>query len=159
MEKQKKKCVIFDLDGTLCNIDHRLHFIEDEKKDYDAFYAACDKDSLNVSIGLWMTEIFFHSGHSEYEGPRVFIVSGRRWTCQFATAEWLNDHSIPYDKLFMPRGTHDYRPDTEIKEEILEEIQQEYEVFFAVDDRPSVIEMWRKHGIKVYPVFQERWGK
>jgi phosphoglycolate phosphatase-like HAD superfamily hydrolase len=38
------KTVIFDLDGTLCDISHRLHFIENGNKDWDGFYAACPDD-------------------------------------------------------------------------------------------------------------------
>jgi phosphoglycolate phosphatase-like HAD superfamily hydrolase len=40
-----KKIVIFDLDGTLMNIEHRMHFIKETPKDYHAFYKACSGDT------------------------------------------------------------------------------------------------------------------
>lgn len=38
--------VVFDLDGTLSNIDHRLHYIQrpPSEKDWAAFFAACEND-------------------------------------------------------------------------------------------------------------------
>lgn len=37
--------VVFDLDGTLADGDHRLHHITGETKDWRAFFAACGDDS------------------------------------------------------------------------------------------------------------------
>lgn len=34
------KTVIFDLDGALCDISHRLHHIKNGNKNWDAFFAA-----------------------------------------------------------------------------------------------------------------------
>lgn len=44
------KTVIFDLDGTLCDITHRLHFIEGDNKDWDGFYKACPADIPKPAI-------------------------------------------------------------------------------------------------------------
>lgn len=32
------KYVIVDIDGTVADLSHRIHFIEGEKKDWDSFY-------------------------------------------------------------------------------------------------------------------------
>lgn len=32
---------IFDLDGTVADLTHRLHFITGETKDWDGFHGAC----------------------------------------------------------------------------------------------------------------------
>ncbi len=46
------------------------------------------------------------------------------------------------------RPSKDYRPDTEIKEEIYNnEIKDKYNVLFCVDDRACVVKQWRKMGI------------
>ena len=42
--------VIFDLDGTLADIDHRLHFIQNGNKQWDEFYAACPNDGPKPAI-------------------------------------------------------------------------------------------------------------
>jgi hypothetical protein len=150
--KAKPQAVICDLDGSLCNIDHRLHYIQGKshQKDYDAFYYEVLGDSVNSGVKEWISSLFSR-------GIMVVLVSGRRWTCEFATREWLQTHKIPYHALHMTRGVKDHRSDTTIKEEILARLLEEYEILFVIDDRPSVVEMWRSHNLKVYPVFQDRW--
>ena len=39
-----KNIIIFDLDGTLALIEHRVHHITAETPDWQAFYAACVDD-------------------------------------------------------------------------------------------------------------------
>jgi hypothetical protein len=43
-----KKVIICDLNGTLCNIDHRRHFVEEEPQDWKSFYEAIEDDTTNV---------------------------------------------------------------------------------------------------------------
>lgn len=40
----KIEFVIVDIDGTVADLRHRLHFIQGEKKDWDAFYARVSGD-------------------------------------------------------------------------------------------------------------------
>ena len=52
----------------------------------------------------------------------------------------------------MRRGT-DKRPDTEVKKQILDTYFPDKSVIHTViDDRPSVIRMWREQGLKVIDV-------
>ena len=41
---QYDRVAIFDVDGTLMDIDHRRHFVEGDKKDFKSFFAAMDQD-------------------------------------------------------------------------------------------------------------------
>ena len=41
----KTEFVIVDIDGTVADLRHRLHFIQGEKKDWDAFYSHAGEDS------------------------------------------------------------------------------------------------------------------
>ena len=43
------------------------------------------------------------------------------------------------------------------KEEILSTRIDASRVMFVVDDCPRVIEMWRRNGLNVFPVNQDRW--
>lgn len=36
---------IFDIDGTLADLSHRLHFIQKKPADWDGFFAACSDDA------------------------------------------------------------------------------------------------------------------
>jgi hypothetical protein len=56
------------------------------------------------------------------------------------------------------RADGDYRPDVEVKREMLRGIQgQGYDVRLVVDDRPSVIEMWKAEGLTVLEVDSGEW--
>ena len=76
------------------------------------------------------------------------------------TMYWLKRYNlIPEFKpgqearpLYM-RADGDYRPDSLVKQELLDKIKKEgYNPTVAFDDRPRVIEMWRKNGIFVFDV-------
>ena len=46
------------------------------------------------------------------------------------------------------RGDKDSRPDSEVKQDILKQLKDEgKEILFVVDDRQSVVDMWRTSGI------------
>ncbi|MGI4757281.1 MAG: hypothetical protein ACRYGF_10595 [Janthinobacterium lividum] len=86
----------------------------------------------------------------------VVLVSGRPISKSGAkTLGWLAYYRVPYQYLFMRRGG-DRRPDTEVKQEILDAILRvvpKERIAFAIDDRLSVIEqVWRRNGIRVFPV-------
>lgn len=46
----KTEFVIVDIDGTVADLRHRLHFIQGEKKDWDAFYSHAGEDSPIESV-------------------------------------------------------------------------------------------------------------
>jgi len=48
--------IIFDIDGTLADCTHRLHFIQGETKDWEAFFAAAKYDrAINEMINFCIT--------------------------------------------------------------------------------------------------------
>ena len=137
-----KKAIIVDLDGTLANVEHRVHFVqcEKEKKDWKSFNAAMEKDSLH----LWCKELIDAIRDKDY---LVLFVTGRGDDYREKTQKWLKDHQVIYDELFMRRA-QDFRSDHIIKGEIYEElIAPLYEILFVVDDRQSVVKMWRDKGL------------
>lgn len=133
------KTVIIDLDGTLANVDHRLHLIRREKPDWDAFYAACDKDTPNI----WCM-VFIHSFMSF--GQPFEIVTARRSSEKTKTADWMRDYFGFVPPITWLRHGEDYRPDDEIKEEWLKKFGPE-NILFVIDDRQRVVDMWRRNGV------------
>lgn len=121
--KSLPKCIICDLDGTLC-----LH---QGRSPYDLSKVSEDKpndplvDLLRVLSGS--VDIIFFSGR---EGTKQ---------CREDTAKWINDNiNIPY-QLYM-RKEKDYRPDEVIKEELYNEIiKDNYYCMAIFDDRNRVI--------------------
>lgn len=88
------------------------------------------------------------------KGHQVFFVSGRPDDHREATEAWLREHFTmpPHTALFMRRAG-DKRPDTDVKREIYERFfKDKHPVEMVIDDRPSVIQMWRAEGLKVIDV-------
>src|SRR5687768_16441499 len=117
-KQMKKTAVIFDLDGTLANLNGR--------SPYDQ--ALCGDDHVHEHIAEIARMYAKHSPHE------VIIVSGRFIDCSDQTIEWLSQHGIIYKWLYM-RASKDQRPDTEIKREIYEKfIEPGYDVVMVYDD-------------------------
>lgn len=132
-------CIIVDIDGTLADCTHRLHYISGQKRDYDAFFSNVKHDGL-----IKQTKTAINAFRDDYS---VIIVSGRSDRCKDDTVAWLHDNGIAYDEIHMRRDG-DHRQDSIVKEEILTDLlDRGYEVFCAVDDRPQVLAVWHKYGI------------
>lgn len=134
------KAVIFDIDGTLADLSHRLHHIKSSPPNWDAFFASCVDDRVIEPIRelVWLVD---------NQGYRIILVSGRSDQVRGETEAWLAGHGIPYHELHMRRAG-DYRQDTIVKSEILDGILAAgHEIAFVVDDRPSVVAMWRERGL------------
>lgn len=137
----KQKAIIVDLDGTLANIDHRLHFVKGDKKDFDKFYEAIPNDSVNK----WCRKIIYRFDN-DY---KIIYVTGRMdsGSVMVPTVDWLTRNGVYYGNLFM-RKNGDHRPDSTIKKEIYEKyIKDKYDVLFCIDDRARVVNMWRELGL------------
>ncbi len=100
--------VIFDLDGTLALIEHRLHHIQKDKPDWDAFFLACDGDKLNRAVGE-VYQARRDAGHT------MWIFSGRGKISEKDTVSWLLFNDIEFARLVM-REEGDFTPDDELKE-------------------------------------------
>lgn len=86
------------------------------------------------------------------ERYEIIICSGREDNCRTATQNWLHQHKIPYTNLFM-RKTGDYRKDSEVKLEILDNyILPSFDVRGVLDDRQQVVDAWRSRGYKTLQV-------
>lgn len=138
--------VIFDLDGTLVLCDHRRHHVETEPKNWDAFFAECDRDTVNEPIA----RLFRFYRDSPLH--RVWILSGRSgmFETRVKTLHWLLDNDLA-PSLFED-GTHafnmrqygDRRPDVEVKLGMIRQhglTPENTEIVF--DDRNCMVNAWR----------------
>ena len=136
-----KKTIIFDIDGTLADLNGRERFLHNGKKDWESFNANMDKDLPNIPV-VELYRTLYNS--KQYE---LILISGRQERFRKVTETWLTKHQIPFDTLLM-RGNTDFRHDCEVKQDILKSLQaQGKEILFSVDDRQSVVDMWRANGI------------
>jgi len=135
-----RKTIIVDLDGTLADVAHRLHHVRGlGRKDWKSFFRAMDQDPLNE----WCRELM---RGMRALGHEVAIVSGRPGDYADVIRTWLERHEIPYDRMHTRRAG-DFRPDTVVKKEILDAEFRKEDILFVVDDRQSVVGMWRAEGL------------
>lgn len=137
-------CVVFDIDGTLSDCSHRVHFIKNTPKDYDSFlsYENVIKDKAINEI-VQLHDILAENCH-------VIYITGRPERDRIVTEDWLrlNTKNPNGIELYM-RKLNDYRQDTEVKSDIIDDlISKGYNITLAIDDRTSVVKMWRSKGIK-----------
>lgn len=136
------KLVIFDIDGTLANLTHRLHHIKNGSRRWDEFFAEV-KNDLPIHQIIELVRMVSGAGH------HILLVSGRSEATREATVQWLAEHGVEYHEMYM-RPDGDYRKDYIVKKEILAHIKKEFddpEILFVVDDRSSVVKMWREEGL------------
>lgn len=145
MNWSEKPIAIFDIDGTLADGSHREHLVSGKdgaKKDWKAYFDLCGRDEpIGIVVDMLHALFFTHT---------VVIVSGRPDTYYRQTHQWFFEHGISFDAIFMRAGS-DKRPDTEVKQDILNLMPKE-QIAVVFDDRPSVVRMWRANGIRVIPV-------
>jgi phosphoglycolate phosphatase-like HAD superfamily hydrolase len=132
---------VFDLDGTLADCSHRLHHIQNGKKDWKAFFAACfDDKPIEHMVDLFKDLCSHH-------GNLMIVCSGRSDITKADTDDWLTKHDLIYDYLFM-REEGDHRPDDVVKLEMLTKLRViGIEPTMVFDDRNSVVNMWREAGV------------
>jgi predicted kinase len=131
---------IVDLDGTLFDCRHRLHHVlPGGKRDWQAFFAAMKDDTLIEPVARVVDALA-----SRY---KVVLASGRPEEWRPLTEFMLDEGAVPYDSLYM-RATDDTRPDHIVKAEILRAIKDDgFQPFIVIDDRQSVVDMWRENGL------------
>lgn len=140
-----KKCWIVDIDGTIADTEHRIHYITNGHKDWAAWHANAHKDKpiqeivdlLDMAV---MNEI------------KIVLCTARDEMCRHDTLDWLYSHEIPWDELYM-RKEGDRRDDDIVKFELLQEIYEAgYEPILVLDDRDRVVKMWRAAGLRCLQV-------
>jgi phosphoglycolate phosphatase-like HAD superfamily hydrolase len=142
--------IVFDIDGTLADINHRLDYIRSKPKNWKAFEAGIANDSLNEPVWKVYKSLTLYGIHD------IVLATGRSESSRKATEAWLRRWTIDeYKKLYM-RPADDYRTDDIVKREMLDQIIADYgrKPDMVFEDRPRVIRMWRDNGIFVFNVYQ-----
>ena len=140
----KSSVCIFDIDGTLANCDHRLHYVKNKPKNWDAFYSECMGDHV-----IWPVAEMLELFRKNY---LIYIVTGRPERNRDLTELWLNNNKIYFDKLIM-RGDRDFRKSPDYKSSVCDTIEAEgNKIFLAVEDREDCINIFINRGIYTFNV-------
>jgi uncharacterized HAD superfamily protein len=138
------KVVVFDIDGTLANADHRMHWVSSKPKNWAACDAAIPQDTIHTDIA-WILDFLPLD-------TRIILCTGRSEKVREVTEVWLRDNHIEYNALYM-RPTGDFRKDYIVKVELLQQIINDYDKpYLWFDDRQQVVDAIRAEGIRVLQV-------
>ena len=86
------------------------------------------------------------------DGYVIIVCSGRNERHRKITEKQLAFGKLEPQALLM-RADDDYRPDYEVKAEMLKTMRDSgFDPKIAVDDRPSVVKMWRDEGLTCFDV-------
>ena len=137
--------VIFDIDGTLANNDHRQHHLNGEKKDWDAFFSEQADDDLYDMTNEML--LMFNN-----EGYEIVLLTGREEKYRGVTERWLQENFVYWDELIM-RPTGSRMKDDEWKLKHIKAIEKGGRPVVAIfEDRLRVVKTLRDAGYQVYHV-------
>ena len=131
---------VFDVDGVLADVRHRLRHVERRPKDWDAFFAAAvDDPPLAEGVAL---------ARASADDCEVVYVTGRPERCRDDTLAWFRRHGLPEGRLSMRRGA-DRRPARVAKPELLGQLARGRTVAVVVDDDAQVCDAYEAAGWRV----------
>lgn len=139
------KAIIVDVDGTIADCDHRKVHLPNWPK----FFELMGLDKPIEPVIDVVRSLYFSK-----ENYQILIVTARpnEYEYRHKTMNWLAQNYVPYHQLYM-RKAGDYRQDSIVKKEILQQIIDDgYEPYLAIDDRAQVVKMWREYGIRTLQV-------
>ena len=135
---------IVDLDGTICDIQHRLHHIKKETPDWDAFNKECVNDTPIEGVCDIIRDLI-------YARNNILFLTGRSKVVLNETNAWIEKHITNKGHNLMMREVGDHRPDHIVKKELLYKwldcMQGDKKDVAAIfEDRKTVVDMWREEG-------------
>ncbi len=138
--------MVFDIDGVVADVQHRLHHLEQPRKDWAAFFAAAADDPPLVQ-GI-------ERARRASEDAELVWVTGRPESLRETTLAWLEATGLPVQRLIMRAG-RDFRPARVVKREALRRLSRTMNIIGVVDDDPEVCAALAAEG---YPVEQAGWA-
>lgn len=121
---------VFDIDGVVADVRHRVHHVEGRPKDWDRFFDAAADDPGSPEGIEWV--------HRAAQHHEIVWLTGRPDWLRPITVRWLDEQGLPAGELIM-RANRDYRPARLMKvAELLGLAERDVVVF--VDDDPDVIQ-------------------
>jgi len=141
---------IFDIDGTIADLSHRLHYIKEKPAKWKEFFANCGADTPILDVIQLMRYIVNHA-----QDRKIMLVSGRSDECEEETINWLYKYDVPFTSLYMRRAG-DHREDSVVKAELLQELIEDWKEALPIagvfEDRQQVVDMYRSKGLRAYQV-------
>ena len=145
----KENIIICDIDGTIADIRHRLHYIESKPKDWESFYSDYNLEKDTPFLGI------INILKPLNKDTAIFFLTGRHEFSRQITLNWLKKHiaGVYSFRLYM-RLNKNYEKDYIFKFNVLKSIREQFNIVLAIEDRDKVVEMYIRMGI---PVLQHKY--
>ena len=137
---------VFDIDGVLADVGHRLHHLQGRRKNWAAFFAAAGDDPV-LDEGR-------RRALSAAQSHALVYLSGRPERLRRVTQTWLDRHALPAGAVLL-RPNRDRRPARLLKPELLDRVRRAGPVALVVDDDAEVCAVLAERG---YPVVHAHWA-
>lgn len=144
--------IVFDIDGTLADAMHRLHFIEGEYRDWDNFLSEDQIAKDGPIKPIWEILNAMHNN-----GHRIIFITGRNVKTYDQTLKWIQDmaneraHEYGHEEfpiIYMARSENDRRPSDVVKRLGLQQAREDgYNPQLVFEDRSHDAAMWREEGL------------
>ena len=121
---------VFDIDGVLADVSHRLHHLQSRPQRWERFFHAAESDPLLAEGAARLRAALVDHD--------VVYLTGRPERNRALTRAWLAHHGLPTGPLLM-REDDDYRPARWMKREALRELGTDRSIASVLDDDPAVV--------------------
>ena len=141
-----KSLYIFDIDGTIADLSHRLHFIQTTPANWDAFHD-CVYNDMPIS------PVISTLNHLESMND-IWFFTGRMERTRIPTIKWIKKYVTDEEIILVMRPDGDYRSDVRVKQEMLDNMLDidRHRLVAVFDDRSRIVSMWRSNNIQCYQV-------
>lgn len=139
---------IFDIDGTLANMNHRMHHIQEGNNDWKKFM---DPELVAKDVpyerGIQLCKRLYE------QGANILFVTGRNEGLRKVTSEWLNNHlgHKLHESYLQMRPLDDYRVASVYKNGVLKKFLKESKILgssgLAFDDDDYMTSVYERYGL------------
>lgn len=133
------RAAVFDIDGVLADASHRQHMLRGARRNWHAFFEACDRDALIVEVAN-MAQLLDPA-------MQIILCTARPSSVAGETLGWLKQHNVRWDLLIM-RDYGDYSYARDFKHFTVFELRTYgFDLKMAVEDDPRNKDMFDANGI------------
>ena len=145
---------IFDMDDTLCTLEHRRNkAMESGKINFNILF-----DSKLVEYDLPEDHVVDLAETLAMFNTKIIIMTARPYYMDIATRKWLTNNHIPFDQLITKEKNKVFQKSSLWKESKLQELLQDIsieQIVLSIDDNKDNQAMFESYGIPVFdPLLQ-----
>ena len=134
------KLIVVDIDGTVSDFRWREQFVKNKELYYEM--SPNDPPHRDMVRLVSLLSVFY----------KVVFCTGRSIKHEAMTVEWLYTYFGDVDWELIMRDENDKRPDHEAKISAFLDKHRLHEVFMVLEDRQSVVDAWRRYGVRCLQV-------